>query len=99
MKPNLTNREGEMKKPSEKEDDLISKPSGVWAIYPDPTATHLRERWWHKLMFWKKFRYQMWAQKRHYKSLKDFVDDNSMPAGSYKYKYFKEKSKRLTPHQ
>lgn len=44
-------------------------------IYIDPRCTHLERRWWHKLMFWKKFVY---AEDGHIKierlSLKDMID-------------------------
>jgi hypothetical protein len=35
-------------------------------IHIDPGANVLYERWWHKFMFWRKFRYPRWPIKIKY---------------------------------
>lgn len=42
-------------------------------IYPDPKADAISPRWWHKLIFWKKWKYQEWKIRREYKKLKEIL--------------------------
>ena len=60
----------------EKKDDLIVfKANSAWTIYPDPEAEALFPKWWHKLMFWKRWKYQDWKIRTEYKKLSDLVDE------------------------
>lgn len=59
-----------------KKDELIVfKKNSAWAIYPDPKAESISPRWWHKLLFWKKWNYQQWIIRREYKSLKEMMEE------------------------
>ena len=57
-----------------KKDVIDWKVNSVWKIYPDPKADVLFPRWWHKLMFWKKWNYGEWKMRREYKSLKEIMN-------------------------
>lgn len=37
--------------------DTHIKSIRVYDYLVDPQATHLERKWWHRFMFWKKFRY------------------------------------------
>jgi hypothetical protein len=49
--------------------------SKVWKIYPDEKADAIQPRWWHKLLFWKKWNYAEWKIRNEYKSLEEMLDD------------------------
>ena len=40
-------------------------------IYVDPKADAILPRWWHKLIFWKKWKYLDWYIRAERTSLKD----------------------------
>jgi len=40
-------------------------------IFPDVNATHLYPRWWHKFIFWKKYRYPDFMIRVERMSIKD----------------------------
>ena len=60
-----------------KEDGITFKVNGVWTIYPDGTAHALYPRWWHRLMFWKKWNYGEWKIKQEYKKLSEMLDETA----------------------
>ena len=66
---------GELKK--EDVDLVYFGKSQVWKIYPDKNADAIQPRWWHKLMFWKKWNYGEWKIRREYKSLREMLDDTA----------------------
>jgi hypothetical protein len=65
----------------EKEPNIvIFKPCSIWLMSKDENGEEIdaiQPRWWHKLMFWKKWNYSTdhWIIKRQYKSLKQMMDD------------------------
>ena len=44
-------------------------------IYVDKEANSISPRWWHKLLFWKKYKYHQFIIKLEYKTLKEMIDD------------------------
>jgi len=44
-----------------------------FSLYPDYKAEYLVPKWWHKLIFWKKFKYQPFNMKRQFVSIKDIL--------------------------
>lgn len=44
-----------------------------FSINIDPQAEYLVPKWWHKLIFWKKFKYHSFLMKRQLKSIKDLL--------------------------
>jgi hypothetical protein len=51
------------------------KPFGIWKVYPDKNTDAIQPRWWHKLMFWKKWNYGEWKIRTEYKKLSDIMDN------------------------
>lgn len=45
----------------------------LFDIHPDHKADSLFPKWWHKLIFWKKFKYQDFRIKREFLSIKDLL--------------------------
>lgn len=44
-----------------------------FSINIDPQAEYLVPKWWHKLIFWKKFKYHSFFMRRKFKSIKDLL--------------------------
>jgi hypothetical protein len=59
---------GEVKK-SKKQGMEIRRMLPPQDIYVDPKADYLYPRWWHRFVFWKKFRYPEWKIKRRFITL------------------------------
>ena len=62
---------------TKRNDKVDYKVCGVWNMYPDPEVDAISPRWWHKLLFWKKWNYGEWKIKREYKKLSDLVNNTS----------------------
>ena len=58
-----------------REKEIKCKVVGVWNLNFDSKADAIQPRWWHKLMFWKKWNYGEWKIRREYKKLSDIMDD------------------------
>lgn len=46
-------------------------------IYVDPQATHLYPRWWHKLLFWRTYRYPSFAMKTKRMTLAELLSSET----------------------
>lgn len=54
-------------------DIVMFKTNSMWKMYPDPKSDAIIPKWWHKLIFWKKWNYQHWKIRREYKKLSEML--------------------------
>lgn len=54
-------------------------------IFLDSSCTHLEPRWWHKFMFWRKFKYPSCIQRRVFVSMDDIKNGGAETHQSQDY--------------